>query len=82
MKTMTAIIATAMLLGACASGDGMMRLGRNCPAPKGNEVPSGCQVPGFANYWMSNSGAIVQVANPKTVREMLRTSRSPNLGGM
>jgi hypothetical protein len=31
---------------------------------------------------MSNSGAIVQVANPKTAREMLRTNRAPNLGGM
>jgi hypothetical protein len=79
MKTTIAIITTAMLLGACASGDGMMRLGRNCPAPKAGEVPSGCQVKGHGAYFMTHGGEIVQIANVKSTRNILRTTREPNL---
>ena len=81
MKTTLAIITTAMLLGACAGGDGMMRLG-GCPAVKGGEAPSGCQVPGHAGYFMpAGTTDVIQVANAKTARHMLRTSRDTNLGG-
>ena len=82
MKTLLTIITTAMLLAACAGGDGMMRLG-GCPAVNGGETPSGCQVPGHGNYYMRpGSTEVVQVANPKTIRNILRTTREPNLGAM
>ena len=83
MKTTLVMITTAMLLGACAGGDGMMRLGRNCPPPKGNEIPSGCQVPGHGTYYMRpGSTDVVQVANPKSIRNILRTVREPNPDAM
>ena len=79
MKTLFAIVATAMLLAACAGGGPMMLGG--CPRSAG-EVPSGCQVPGHAGYYMpAGSTEVVQVANAKTARHMLRTSRDTNLGG-
>lgn len=84
MKTTLAIITTTLLLAACnaSSGDGMMRLG-GCPAVKGGEAPSGCQVPGHGNYYMRpGSTEVVQVANPKTIRNILRTTREPLLGAM
>jgi hypothetical protein len=84
MKTLLTIITTTLLLAACnaTSGDGMMRLG-GCPAVKGGEAPSGCQVPGYAGYFFRpGSTEVVQVANPKTARHILRTNRDPNLGGM
>ena len=81
MKTPIAILATALLLGACSAGDGMMRLG-GCPAVKGGETPSGCQVPGHVNYFLTSSGDVVQVANPKSIRNILRTTREPLPGAM
>ena len=77
MKTTIAILISSILLGACAGGDGMMRLG-GCPPVKGGETPSGCQVPGHGNYYMRpGSTEVVQVANPKSIRNILRTNREP-----
>ena len=74
MKTTIAIIATTLLLGACANDGGMMRLG-GCPRLAAGDVPSGCQVPGYGAYYMTHGGSIVQIANVKSTRELLRLSR-------
>ena len=74
MKTTIAIITTALLLGACANDGGMMRLG-GCPRLAAGDVPSGCQVPGHAAYYMTHGGSIIQIDNPKSTRELLRRSR-------
>lgn len=57
MKIVLAL-AAALALGACNStSPGPMMLGANCPAPKGNEVPSGCQIAG-ATYYVTKAGSI------------------------
>jgi hypothetical protein len=83
IKVLLAAAAT-LALGACAGGD-MMRLG-GCPWLALGEVPSGCQVRGYGNYYMApGSYDVVQIANRKAPSEMLRTARdavdSPGPGG-
>lgn len=56
MKFALAAAAT-IALGACNSSQGPMMLGANCPPPKGNEQPSGCQIAG-ATYYVTKAGSI------------------------